>query len=989
MKKILLSLIIVVSQIHLSNGQVIISQYYEGSSNNKWIELTNIGSSSIDLTSPQLYLCLYSNASADAPLGLAPTSNTALTGSITPGATILYKNSSSVLPAYASGTTTGVCTFNGDDLVIISSSNSTSAWSDRIDVVGNGDTWGADKSFYRNSSVTTTNTSYTVSEWTEITNLTVDNASNGNSEYLGYHIYSGSSSSPTITTSTSSLSSFNYEVDNGPSTSQSFTVSGSNLTNNISVTTSENYEISADNETFQSTVITLSQSGGSVIETTIYVRLISGLAVSSYNENISIASTGASEKTVSCSGSVYAAISSNIVINEIDADTYGTDYDEFIELYDGGSGNTDLTGLVLVLYNGIGDVSYAAYDLDGETTDANGYFVLGSTQVPNVDKVIFTTNSLQNGPDAIALYQDDASNFPNGTAITLNNIIDAVVYHNAVGDDAGLLVLLNADEPQLNENANSSKDYHSLQRITNGSGGQRNTSSFALASPTPGTKNYDEIWNGNTDSDWTKAENWLNSLPNSTAKVFIPSTVTNFPNLTSSTTVADITIEHNAQLNGQENLTVNGTVTVKHQISKSTSASSLDRWQYFTSPFSGSTSGNLLSSNARIDLYMLQYNNTLSSEANNGWEYVTSTSAPFSAGKGYALTFVDDATETGTVPGTDYNLSFSGTLLDASSNATVTLTQGLNNWNFIGNPYLAPLNWFDDTHLDFSNIQGASAYVYNPATGSYITIASTGSGNGIVSPSGSELIPPLQGFFVSASSAGNFELDKDARVNTAQTFYKSETITPLLRIQVKTDSLMDETVLIYNEMAEQGFDAYDAHKLFSNGQSPQLTSIVDEHQLVFNQFNKLDEKIDLQVITKKAGSYQLEIGEITGIFNDYRVYLEQAGKEPAEITHKGYTIDAAEGINTQLFTLSFQVKTGLDVKQINPIKAFMNGQTLYVQSAQIINGSLLISNLAGQRILYEQINGHTGEFDLSGHSGMILVQLFTNKQVSTYKFYVR
>jgi hypothetical protein len=40
------------------------------------------------------------------------------------------------------------------------------------------------------------------------------------------------------------------------------------------------------------------------------------------------------------------------VINEVDADQVGTDSAEFVELFDGGVGNTDLTGLVLVLVNG-------------------------------------------------------------------------------------------------------------------------------------------------------------------------------------------------------------------------------------------------------------------------------------------------------------------------------------------------------------------------------------------------------------------------------------------------------------------------------------------------------------------------------------------------------------------------------------------------------------------------------------------------------------
>ena len=63
-----------------------------------------------------------------------------------------------------------------------------------------------------------------------------------------------------------------------------------------------------------------------------------------------------------------------IVINEIDADQTGVDAAEFIELFDGGAGNTPLDGLTLVLYNGFTETIYDAIDLDGQSTDANGFF---------------------------------------------------------------------------------------------------------------------------------------------------------------------------------------------------------------------------------------------------------------------------------------------------------------------------------------------------------------------------------------------------------------------------------------------------------------------------------------------------------------------------------------------------------------------------------------------------------------------------------------
>ena len=187
----------------------------------------------------------------------------------------------------------------------------------------------------------------------------------------------------------------------------------------------------------------------------------------------------------------------NLVINEIDADTPGTDVEEFIELYDGGAGNTPLDGFVVVVYNGNGDTSYNSFDLDGFTTNEEGYFVLGNAGVANVG-LEFGSNGLQNGADAVALYQGDASEFPSGTAVTTTNLIDAIVYDTDDSDDLELLVLLNPAEAQINENELGNKDGHSLQRIPNGTGGARNTSTYAQDNPTPGTENGAVVEPGET-----------------------------------------------------------------------------------------------------------------------------------------------------------------------------------------------------------------------------------------------------------------------------------------------------------------------------------------------------------------------------------------------------------------------------------------------------------------------------------------------------------
>ncbi len=178
-----------------------------------------------------------------------------------------------------------------------------------------------------------------------------------------------------------------------------------------------------------------------------------------------------------------------ILINEVDSDTPSTDVLEFVELYDGGVGNTALDGLVVVFYNGSNDLSYASYDLDGYSTDANGYFLLGNAGVTPTSGIIFGGNWLQNGADAVALFAGDASNFTNGTAMTTTNLLDAIVYDTNDADDAGLLTLLNAGQPQVNESGGGDSAGQSNQRCPNGDGGARNTNTYAQFAPTPGDVN--------------------------------------------------------------------------------------------------------------------------------------------------------------------------------------------------------------------------------------------------------------------------------------------------------------------------------------------------------------------------------------------------------------------------------------------------------------------------------------------------------------------
>ncbi|MEW5677100.1 endonuclease [Flavobacterium enshiense] len=181
-----------------------------------------------------------------------------------------------------------------------------------------------------------------------------------------------------------------------------------------------------------------------------------------------------------CSKASFA----QVVISEIDSDTSGFDTMEFIELKSS-SPNFALDGYVLVFFNGgsspyTGTTSYYAIDLDGYATDINGNFLIGNSQVSPSPRIVIPNNTIQNGPDGVALYQGNDSDYPFGTAATNTNLINALAYSNSNTTEPGALMTIWGLSSCINEMLNSAGATQSIQLL----GG-----SFVVATPTPGVNN--------------------------------------------------------------------------------------------------------------------------------------------------------------------------------------------------------------------------------------------------------------------------------------------------------------------------------------------------------------------------------------------------------------------------------------------------------------------------------------------------------------------
>lgn len=113
------------------------------------------------------------------------------------------------------------------------------------------------------------------------------------------------STAPTITV-TGSTSSFDYFEGHGPSAEQSVTVSGENLTADISVTAPTNFEVSLTSGSGFGSSTTITQTGGNA-SATLYMRLVAGLTSGNYSGVITGSSAGADDNTGNLEGVVSPA----------------------------------------------------------------------------------------------------------------------------------------------------------------------------------------------------------------------------------------------------------------------------------------------------------------------------------------------------------------------------------------------------------------------------------------------------------------------------------------------------------------------------------------------------------------------------------------------------------------------------------------------------------------------------------------------------------
>jgi hypothetical protein len=184
-------------------------------------------------------------------------------------------------------------------------------------------------------------------------------------------------------------------------------------------------------------------------------------------------------------------IAAGFVLNEVDYDQPGTDYGEFVEIYNAHADDRDLSGLALIFVNGLSSSEYRRVELSeaGSTLPAGGYLVAGTADVvatlpPGTLSVTLpsSSNNIQNGaPDGLALFD-----------MATLTLLDALSYEGSITAATfdGIPGTFNLVEGSAATAQDSNSAPGSLVRFPDGTDSDQADSDWHFVeSPSPGASN--------------------------------------------------------------------------------------------------------------------------------------------------------------------------------------------------------------------------------------------------------------------------------------------------------------------------------------------------------------------------------------------------------------------------------------------------------------------------------------------------------------------
>lgn len=325
----------------------------------------------------------------------------------------------------------------------------------------------------------------------------------------------------------------------------------------------------------------------------------------------------------------------------------------------------------------------------------------------------------------------------------------------------------------------------------------------------------------------------------------------------------------------------------------------------------------------------------------------------------------------------DYNTD---KIVDYSlNNSTITVTRDVitstssnpnGNWMSLANPYPAELDIAKFlSNNSTAGLQGGVVYIFD---GSSFDVTNSG------------LLPICEGFFVNFSSDGNKSVTfHKTQMTSYPSVSKTESKTvqnPWIEMSLVNKRDKVKFFFAHNPLAEQGYDKYDANKLFATTGVAEPYFVTDGMNLVKEEVKELPYYATLNVRSEQDTLMTFVADKIP---EGYRVSLID-GEQTIEMNEGSrYETNISAGENADRFKLLIQNNVGLNQVSQTDITITNSNRHVAISAEAISN--VEVFNALGQRVYQTKAS----TFTLSGvQSGVYVVRVSTAKGTKSQKIVV-
>ncbi len=471
---------------------------------------------------------------------------------------------------------------------------------------------------------------------------------------------------------------------------------------------------------------------------------------------------------------------------------------------------------------------------------------------------------------------------------------------------------------------------------------------------------------------WDNAATWQDGrIPNGIGTITINSGVT-------------VTLDRTLVLTNNYTLTNNGTLLINNgELVNTTDNNNLgkvrisftgtqNKWKFIGAPFTGSQDGKYRLesiepvSGSDVAVVLYDYGSGVWS---SDWATINNRvpqaegyfAWPFYSG---TITFNNDYNGDGTV---DYTLNNS----DITVERDVVNSLG-GNWMALANPYPAKLNIAKFlTNNSSAGLTGGVVYSFN---GSSFDVTNGTSGS----------LPVCEGFFVNFSGSGTksvtFKKTQMTSYPTASEAKNKTAQNPWIEMSLVNKRDEVKFYFVQNPLAEQGYDKYDANKLFATTGVAEPYFVTDGMNLVKEEVRELPYYATLNVRSEQDTLMTFVADKIP---EGYRVSLID-GEQTIEMNEGSrYETNISAGENADRFKLLIQNNVGLNQVSQTDITITNSNRHVAISAEAISN--VEVFNALGQRVYQTKAS----TFTLSGvQSGVYVVRVSTAKGTKSQKIVV-